>query len=80
MKVSDLNKGVKDLKNQQPLSDKNKKKLRDTLSQMFDMIERFEKNGKVDGKSDKDKIDMLKDVISDMVKDEDRKKIIKGDG
>ncbi|PHO09085.1 hypothetical protein CPG37_10835 [Malaciobacter canalis] len=78
MKLKNLINEVDEIKN--PLSKGNKKKLRDTLSQMFDVIEKFEKNGKIDGKSDKDKIDVLKNVISDMVKQSDREKIIKGDG
>lgn len=78
MKLKNLINEVDEVNN--PLSKGNKKKLRDTLSQMFDVIEKFEKNGKIDGKSDKDKIDVLKNVISDMVKQSDREKIIKGDG
>lgn len=78
MRLKNLINEVDEVK--KPLSKGNKKKLRDTLSQMFDVIEKFEKNGKIDGKSDKDKIDVLKNVISDMVKQSDREKIIKGDG
>ena len=40
----------------------------------------FEKNGNADSKNDREKIDILKNVISDMVKDEDQKSVIRGDG
>lgn len=77
MKVKDL---IYENGGTYPLSNKNKKKLRDTLSQMFDVIENFEKNGKIESNSDKDKIEVLRNIISDMVKQSDREKIIRGDG
>ena len=43
-------------------------------------IQRFEKNGQVDSKLDKDKIDILKNIVSDMIKNEDQKQIIMGKG
>lgn len=76
MKVKDITLDVKHFDKSKYLSNKNKKKLTDALSSMFDVIERFEKTGKVDGKSDQDKIDVLKNVISDMIKSEDQKKVI----
>lgn len=78
MKVSDLNKGVKDLKNPKPLSKGNKDKLRNALSNMFDVIEKYERDGSIDPKSN-DKINFLKDTIQSIIKDADQKKIIKGE-
>ena len=43
------------------------------------IIKKFE-NSSINMKSDREKIDILKSVISDMVKDEDQKKIIRGEG
>ena len=79
MTVKDLINEVDEIKKTKPLSDKNKDKLRNVLSSMFDVIEKFEKGENIDGKSDKEKIDLLKNIISDMVKDEDQKKIIRGE-
>ena len=62
-----------------PLSKDQKNKLRDVLSSMFDTIQRFEKNGKVEGKSDLEKVDMLKDTINSMIKSKDREKTIRGE-
>jgi ABC-type siderophore export system fused ATPase/permease subunit len=75
MKVRDL---IKESSGN-PLSKKQKDKLRDVLSSMFDTIQRFEKNGKVEGKSDKEKVEMLKDTINSMIKSKDREKTIRGE-
>ena len=45
MKVSDLNKDIQNIKNQKPLSNENKDKLRNVLTNVFDVIEKFERNG-----------------------------------
>ena len=58
---------------------KNKLKLRDVLSDMFDTFERVEKDGDIHLKSDREKIDFLKDTIQSMIKQNDREKIIKGE-
>ena len=63
-----------------PLSKKQKDKLRDVLSSMFDTIERFEKNGKIESKDDKEKVEMLRDTIASMIREEERKKVIRGEG
>ena len=39
---------------------------------------RLKKGENIDGKSDKEKIDLLKNIISDMVTQKDREDIIKG--
>ena len=78
MKLRDLNQNVKDLKNPKPLSNENKKKLRDTLADMSDVIEKFEKTGEIETKSEREKVGFLKDFIFNMIKDEDEKRIIKG--
>ena len=80
MKVSDLNKDIQNIKNQKPLSNENKDKLRNVLSSMFDTIQRFEKNGKIDSKNDMKKIQMLRDTIQSMIQSKDREKVIKGEG
>jgi hypothetical protein len=48
------------------------------LAIILGFIERFEINSDGGSRSDRDKIDVLKGVVSDMVKDEDQKKIIRG--
>lgn len=78
MRIKDLLNEVEDVKNSKPLSKENKDKLRNVLSSVFDVIERFEKGENIDGKSDKEKIDLLKSIVSDMVKQKDREDIIKG--
>lgn len=45
---------------------------------MFDVIEKFERNGVID-KNSTQKIDFLKDTIKSIIKDEDEKKIIRGE-
>lgn len=77
MKLSDINEDVQGLINSKQPS--NKYKLKNVLSNIFNTIERFENNGEF-YKNDRDKIDVLKNVISDMVKTEDQNSIIKGDG
>ena len=47
MKLRDLNKDVANLKKPKPLSSENRKKLRDTLADMSDVIENFEKTGEI---------------------------------
>ena len=74
MKLSDLNNEVTE-----SLSKDNKDKLRNVLSNMFDVIENFEKNGVID-KNSTQKIDFLKDTIKSIIKDEEEKNIIRGDG
>ena len=78
MRIRDLNETVEKVQNPSELSKQNKKKLTDVLSSMFDTIQRVEKDGDIHLKSDKEKIDLLKNVISDMVKQTEREKIIKG--
>jgi len=58
--------------------DENEKSLKDMLSILFRVIERFEKNRMIGGKSDREKMDVLKNMISGFIKDEDQKKIIRG--
>ena len=58
MKVSDLNKDIQNIKNQKPLSNENKDKLRNVLTNVFDVIEKFERNGVID-KNSTQKIDFL---------------------
>ena len=76
MKVRDLINEVEEVKN--PLPKDSKDKLRNVLTNMFDVIEKFERNGVID-KNSTQKIDFLKDTIKSIIKDEDEKKIIRGE-
>ena len=60
MKVRDLLKETEE--KLQPISNDEKDKLRNVLSSMFDTIQRFEKNGKIDSKNDMKKIQMLREA------------------
>lgn len=66
------------LKNLHLLSNENKKNLRDTLASMYDRLERFEKIGKIETKTEREKVVLLKDFIFNLIKDEDEKRIIRG--
>ena len=76
MKVRDLINEVEEVKN--PLPKDSKDKLRNVLSNVFDVIEKFERNGVID-KNSTQKIDFLKDTIKSIIKDADEKKIIRGE-
>jgi len=71
MKVKDLNRKVVKIKQKDILIKENKDTLRDVLSLMFNVIQRFETDGNDNKKNDIDKIDVLKNMISDMMKDEE---------
>ena len=79
MKVKDVNNKVGELRRNNQLTER-KDSLRDMLSLMFNVIQKFETDGKVNRKNDSDKIDVLKTMISDMMKDSEQKQIIRGDG
>ena len=74
MKIRDLTES--DDKHRKPNSNDT---LRDILTIMINTIQRFENSGNTDSKNDRDKIDILKNLITDMIKDEDQKRIIKGE-
>ncbi len=76
MKVRDLINEVEEVKN--PLPKGSKDKLRNVLTNVFDVIEKFERNGVID-KNSTQKIDFLKDTIKSIIKDADEKKIIRGE-
>ena len=78
MRERDLINEVEEVKN--PLPKDSKDKLRNVLSNMFSTIERFEKGENIDSKSDKEKIEMLRDTIKSMIQQTDREKTIRGDG
>lgn len=78
MKLRDLNEDIMNLKNLHLLSNENKKNLRDTLASMYDRLERFEKIGKIETKTEREKVVLLKDFIFNLIKDEDEKRIIRG--
>ncbi len=79
MKVKDVTNKVDGLRRNNQLKE-SKDSLRDMLSLMFNIIQKFETNGKVSRKNDSDKIDILKTMIADMMKDSEQKQIIRGDG
>jgi len=79
MKVKDLNTKVGRLRRKNQLNESNDS-LRDMLSMIFDVIEKFESNRKVGKKDDREKIDVLKNIITDMMKDSEQKHIIRGKG
>ncbi len=79
MKVKDVTNKVNGLRRNNQLKE-GKDSLRDVLSLMFNIIQKFETNGKVSRKNDRDKIDILKTMIADMMKDSEQKQIIRGDG
>ena len=62
MQVSNLNNDVKKIQNKST-PQKQPVQLKDMLSKLLNVIENFEKNGKIDFKIDKDKIDILKDLV-----------------
>ena len=78
MKLRDLNEDIMNLKKPQALSSENRKNLRDTLANMSDVIEKFEKTGKIENKTEREKVVLLKDFIFNLIKDEDEKRIIRG--
>ena len=53
--------------------------LRDLLSVLLNTIEKFENNGNSMNKNSKDKTDILKNLLTDMIKDYDQKQTIKGE-
>ena len=79
MKVKDVNNKVGELRRNNQLTE-GRDSLRDMLSLMFNVIQKFETDGKVNRKNDSDKIDVLKTMISDMMKDSEQKQIIRGNG
>jgi len=79
MKIKNLSKEVDNLRRNNQLKE-GKDSLRDMLSLMFNVIQRFETDGKVSRKNDADKVDVLKNMISDMIKDSEQKQIIRGEG
>ena len=80
MQVSDLNNNVKKIKKIQNKSTSKKQpvQLKDMLSKLLNVIENFEKNGKIDFKVHRERLDILKDLVMSFIKDEENKRIISG--
>ena len=74
MKIRDITESISNLR--KPNSNDT---LRDILTIMNNTIQRFENSGNTDSKNDRDKIDILKNLITDMIKDYDQKRTIKGE-
>jgi hypothetical protein len=74
MKIRDITESINNLR-----KPKCNDTLRDLLSVMLKTIEKFENSGNSMNKNSKDKTDVLKNLINDMIKDEDQRRIIKGD-
>jgi hypothetical protein len=73
MKIRDITESSENLR-----KPNNNDTLRDLLSVLLNTIEKFENNGTSKNKNSKDKIDVLKNLITDMIKDEDQRQTIKG--
>ena len=67
MKIGDLLKEVGESK--QPIQ---KKKLTEIMKNFKDVIERYERDGMIH-KNDRDKIETLKDMVTHLVKEEDKR-------
>jgi hypothetical protein len=74
MKIRDITESINNLR--KPNSNDT---LRNILTILNNTIQRFENNGNRKNKHSKDKIDILKNLINDMIKDEDQRRIIKGE-
>lgn len=55
------------------------KSVRDVLSQLYSVIQRFETDQNIAKKGEGEKITVLKNMIADMLKDSDQKRFIRGD-
>lgn len=73
MQVSDLNNNVKNI-----TSKKQPVQLKDMLSTILNIVENFEKHGKIDFKGHRERIDILTSFISDFIRDYDQKITISG--
>ena len=77
MQVSNLNNNVKKIQ-KKSTPQKQPVQLKDMLSKLLNVIEDFEKNGKIDFKGHRERIDILTSFISDFIRDEENKRIISG--
>jgi polyhydroxyalkanoate synthesis regulator phasin len=77
MQVSDLNNNVKSI-TKKSTSKKQPVQLKDMLSKLLNVIEDFEKNGKIDFKVHRERLDILKDLVTSFIKDDEQKRIISG--
>jgi len=77
MQVSDLNNNVKNI-TKKSTSKKQPVQLKDMLSKLLNVIEDFEKNGKIDFKVHRERLDILKDLVTSFIKDDEQKRIISG--
>lgn len=73
MQVSDLNNNVK-----KSTSKKQPVQLKDMLSTILNIVENFEKHGKIDFKVHRERMDILKDLVTSFIKDDEQKRIISG--
>jgi|CryBogDrversion2_1035201.scaffolds.fasta_scaffold165984_2 DNA mismatch repair ATPase MutS len=77
MQVSDLNNNVKNI-TKKSTSKKQPVQLKDMLSTILNIVENFEKHGKIDFKGHRERIDILTSFISDFIRDYDQKITISG--
>lgn len=54
------------------------KSVRDVLSPLYGVIQKFETNQNIAKKGEGEKITVLKSMIADMLKDSDQKRLIRG--
>lgn len=78
MKIDSLNNNVKNI-NEKSTSKKQPYPLNYMLVTIFNMIQRFEKDGDYVPKNTKDKIDTLKIFVTEMIKYEENAKLIMGE-
>ena len=77
MQVSNLNNDVKKIQ-KKSTPQKQPVQLKDMLSKLLNVIEDFEKNGKIDFKGHRERMDILTSFISDFIRDYDQKITISG--
>ena len=73
-----MNNNVKNGYNKSTLKEQ-QNEFKDMLSTIFNIIEKFEQNEKIDSKIHKEKMDILKNFIAYFIKNEEQKKIIMGE-
>ena len=77
MQVSNLNNDVKKIQ-KKSTPQKQPVQLKDMLSKLLNVIENFEKNGKIDFKVHRERLDILKDLVMSFIKDDEQKRTIMG--
>jgi hypothetical protein len=61
------------------VDNKNSTQFRDMLSTLLNVIGQFENNRNLISKNTKERVDILKKIVSDMMRDDYQKRVIMGD-